>query len=144
MVIVLKHGKNMMKAASYEDSWIRTSALAHLDTAKFPLGDWVGERGFLGKTLPLTVLQLITSVASMAPYYLKATFLEHVLYPQMLAFQNQLYSSKETTSFAVLLMRTWAIAFLALRLRLAAIFWEITLCWWRAFPCAISILLEHL
>ena len=33
-----------------------TSALAHLGTAKFPLGDFVGERGSLGKKLPLTVL----------------------------------------------------------------------------------------
>ena len=70
------------------------SAVAHLSTAKFPLSDLGGERGYLGKKLPLPILdqssQTYLSLANVVPYFLRATFQEHVLFLQTLVCPEQL------------------------------------------------------
>lgn len=120
-----------------------TSALAHLSTAKFPLSDLEG-RGATWKETPPCLYFGQSSQTYYLQLMLCPAFPEqhfwNMFYFSKLWFVQSNYSSKETTSLTVFLMWPWAVTSLALRLRLAGIFWETTLCWWRDFPCAISVL----
>lgn len=118
-----------------------TSALSPLGTAKVPLGDLVGQNLYftLVSYLSLVDLQPVWCLTFSEQHFWNVFCIS-----KLQLIQKQLQSSKETTSLSVLLMWLWAITSLSHQFRLADIFWETTVCWWQAFPYAISFFLGAL